>query len=608
MRKITLFCALAFTYNFVFSQNISENEITVKSNVYQNVTATIKVEKLTEANENASAIYSVENKSVSKEVNLSSLLHQDNSMLKANGCDTVTNLVPATDTVLYTWNFGSLGYMGGTMSYTNKTPKWAEHFTKTGTSTHIQNVELTFTDGYSPSSTKTFKVTVWNDNGPSGAPGTVYDSYNIPYKTIENWIKQFQGAVRVTLSFNNPINISLDPTFFVGVECDTFVPDTLAMAYTNNLFNVPGRSNKVWTNIAGTWNQVSSIFIDQNNNPVWLNGFTRVGVTQFPINARPTPLTDTICQGDIIAYSSLNTTNVSSYQWVFTQGSPGSGTTANMNVLYNTPGIHSYQYRAYNQCGMANAYVGQITVNPKPTSAITGPTFVCPGNSATLVGAGGGTYLWIGGGATGNTNQTVVVSPTSTTNYQLVATNSFGCKDTATKTLTVPLAVTAGYNYSPSTLCINSVINFTSTSSNATTYQWTIPSSSNPSPTVANPIATWTTPGVYNVKLKASNQCFTDSTTQSLTVINCSVGVNEIGKESNVTLSFANQGLIINSNGVNGNYTIRLFDASGKMILNENIFINEGIQTVSLVNNVAKGIYVIQLQNEENLFSSKLIK
>ena len=152
------------------------------------------------------------------------------------------------------------------------------------------------------------------------------------------------------------------------------------------------------------------------------------------------------------------------------------------------------------------------------------------------------------------------------------------------------------------------MINFTSTSSNATTYQWTIPSSSNPSPTVANPIATWTTPGVYNVKLKASNQCFTDSTTQSLTVINCSVGVNEIGKESNVTLSFANQGLIINSNGVNGNYTIRLFDASGKMILNENIFINEGIQTVSLVNNVAKGIYVIQLQNEENLFSSKLIK
>lgn len=608
MRKITLFCALALTYNFVFSQNISENEITVKSNIYQNATATLKVEKFNAATHEGGVIYSADNKSTTKDISLSSLIQPNNSMLKANGCDTVTNLVPATDTTLYTWNFGSYGYFGGTMSYTNKTPKFAEHFTKTGSSTHIQNVELTFTEGYSPSSTKTFKVTVWNDNGPSGAPGTVYDSYNIPYKSIENWIKQFQGAVKVTLSFNNPINISLDPTFFVGIECDTFVPDTLAMAYTKNLFGIPGRSNKVWTNIAGAWNQ-ATIFIEQStSNPLTLNGFTRVGVTQFPINAKPTPLTDTICQGDIVSYTSLNTTNVSSYQWIFTQGSPGNGTTANMNVLYNTPGVHSYQYRAYNQCGMANAYVGQITVNPKPTAVSTGPTYVCPGGSATLSASGGGTYLWIGGGATGNTNQTVVVTPSTTTNYDVVVTNSFGCKDTASHTVSVPLAVTAGYNYSPSTLCINSVINFTSTSSNAITYQWTIPSSSNPNPTVANPIASWTTPGVYNVKLRASNQCFTDSTTQALTLINCSVGVNEVGKESTVTLSFANQGLLINSNGVNGNFAVRLFDASGKMILNENVFINEGVQSISLATLVAKGIYIVQLQNEEKTFSSKLIK
>ena len=67
-----------------------------------------------------------------------------------------------------------------------------------------------------------------------------------------------------------------------------------------------------------------------------------------------------------------------------------------------------------------------VTANLNPAPSITGPPFICKGQTATLDGGGGySSYLW----STGNTNQSIGVSTQNT--YMLTVTDSNGCSASA---------------------------------------------------------------------------------------------------------------------------------------------------------------------------------
>jgi hypothetical protein len=80
---------------------------------------------------------------------------------------------------------------------------------------------------------------------------------------------------------------------------------------------------------------------------------------------------------------------------------------------------------------------GRITANDPsttmvagddPTPTITGPTSVCDGESVILdAGAGFASYLW----SSGETTQTIEVSPSVTTAYSVTVTNTEGCSGTS---------------------------------------------------------------------------------------------------------------------------------------------------------------------------------
>src|SRR5690554_6855153 len=80
-----------------------------------------------------------------------------------------------------------------------------------------------------------------------------------------------------------------------------------------------------------------------------------------------------------------------------------------------------------------------ITVNPLPLADAGSDVAICIGESITLTASGGIDYLW----DTGETTSVITVSPLVTTTYEVLVTNTNGCENIATVTVTVnplPLA------------------------------------------------------------------------------------------------------------------------------------------------------------------------
>jgi len=107
------------------------------------------------------------------------------------------------------------------------------------------------------------------------------------------------------------------------------------------------------------------------------------------------------------------------------------------------------------------------TDNSMPTSSITSTDLdICIGENVTLTSSVGTTYNWSDGLGT---NQTASVSPTSTHTYSVTITNTQGCSNNSSITITVyqkPIV-----NVSNQSICIGSSVTLTATG-DAGTYLW----------------------------------------------------------------------------------------------------------------------------------------
>jgi alpha-tubulin suppressor-like RCC1 family protein len=140
-----------------------------------------------------------------------------------------------------------------------------------------------------------------------------------------------------------------------------------------------------------------------------------------------------------------------------------------------------------------------------PTVSIaSATTTICSGASTTFTASGNvSTYVW----TSGSTSATYVVSPTVTTTYSVVGTNSLGClSNMATKTLTVnatpTVSVTSG------SICSGS--SFTMVPSGASTYTYSSGSA----------IVSPTTNTSYNVTGTSALGCVSSNTAVSSVTVN----------------------------------------------------------------------------------------
>jgi len=212
-----------------------------------------------------------------------------------------------------------------------------------------------------------------------------------------------------------------------------------------------------------------------------------------------------ICSGNSIVLSASGGT---SYNW-----SPATGlSSATISKPVANPTTTTTYTVTISNSGMGSQTgTVTVTVNPLPNVvANTTASSICGGGNITLTGSGAQSYTWSGGATDG-----VSFSPSSTTTYSVIGTNSYGCSGISNVTVTVtpnPIAQ-AGPT---TTICANASVSLTAGANRGASYAWSPVVGLNNSQ-IASPTASPLTTTTYTVTVTNGNCSSTSSVT--ITVI-----------------------------------------------------------------------------------------
>ena len=213
-----------------------------------------------------------------------------------------------------------------------------------------------------------------------------------------------------------------------------------------------------------------------------------------------------ICKGES---TTLTSTGVGTYLW--SNGSTSSSITVNPTVTT------AYAVVVTTSNGFKDTSIVNVTVNQPPSIELSGRTVICNGETTTLKVTGNGVYNW----STNSTADSIRVSPTTTTSYTVVTTNSNNnCKDSIVQDVIVRAKPAA--NFGSDNVCLGAPTPFTDSSSTAggtlNIWKWNFGDAS-PDNLTQNPSHQYTTAGNHSVTLITQNTfgC-ADTITKNVTV------------------------------------------------------------------------------------------
>jgi len=179
-------------------------------------------------------------------------------------------------------------------------------------------------------------------------------------------------------------------------------------------------------------------------------------------------------------------------------------------------GIFAVQYLYVDLNGCSSTISQNIEVLAAP-SANAGPDqTICQGSTAIFNASGGGTYAW----SNGETTPNIQVSPTVTTTYSVIVTNTAGCNDTDYVTVTINPLPTITYSGSTS-ICEGGSTQITLIGANS--YVWS-PALGVSNSNTSNPILSPSQTTTYTVTGTDANGCY--NSIQITVVVNPPFSVN----------------------------------------------------------------------------------
>ena len=199
-------------------------------------------------------------------------------------------------------------------------------------------------------------------------------------------------------------------------------------------------------------------FCDKDGTPI--KNFELKTIEQW-IAASPLNLTlrkteanfiyDTVlCFADSVHFTSIVTGGMKpfTYHWDFDNDSVSSS--KNPAIFYDTTGTYLVTLFVSSSDGCTDTLSRSITVNPSPIAVISPASLtICAWDSTTLTASGGATYLW----STVDTMAAITIAPHSSSTYTVTVTNAAGCKDTASRAVTVNPLPTVNITVSNSAIC-----------------------------------------------------------------------------------------------------------------------------------------------------------
>jgi hypothetical protein len=151
----------------------------------------------------------------------------------------------------------------------------------------------------------------------------------------------------------------------------------------------------------------------------------------------PKPLNNTSSANATICNNSTTTLTVLSYGTVKWYSTATSTVVLGSGFNFITPilsgGTYTYYAEASTCAISASRTAVTVTVMLTPSITITGTNTLCVGSSVLLTANGVTTYTW----NTGATTPSINITPTITTTYSVIGTNTLGCSNTQTVTITV---------------------------------------------------------------------------------------------------------------------------------------------------------------------------
>lgn len=267
---------------------------------------------------------------------------------------------------------------------------------------------------------------------------------------------------------------------------------------------------------------------------------------------------------------------------------------------YTTSGFYTTFYTAASGCD--SIVTTTLTVNPMPVVTVTSPSG-CTGSTFTITASGANTYTW-SAGATAAGGSIATANPSVTTSFTVTGT-SLGCSDTAVSTVTVhaqPTVTLAAFN--PSTICAQTAaFALTGGLPAGGTYSGVSVVDSTFTPSVnqlGNNFVTYT---------YSSFGCI-GAASQTIVVYNC-LGVDEYSFENSVSLypnPATNDFMLTVLNAKFSSLFITIVDVEGRLVFssNEKTTGSEFSKQID-VEDIAKGIYFVRLNNGEEVITKKLV-
>ncbi|MFH0867226.1 MAG: YCF48-related protein [Bacteroidota bacterium] len=282
-----------------------------------------------------------------------------------------------------------------------------------------------------------------------------------------------------------------------------------AFQWKNNGTNISGATNSTYTSSTlANGNAITCIMTSNatcvTGSPATSNTLTMTVNPILPVSVSIAASPGgPICSGNSVTFTATPTNGGSSptYQWQNngTNISGATNSTYTSSSLADADAITCIMTSALSCVTGSPASSNTYNLTVYITIADAGTNqIICAGQPATLTSFGGGTYLW----STGSNNQSISVSPASTTIYTVTVTNN-GCSATDDVVVTVNALpnANAGNNV---TICLGD-----STTLNATggiTFVWN-PSATLTDANIANPVASPTSTTTYTVTVTDTNGC-----------------------------------------------------------------------------------------------------
>lgn len=279
---------------------------------------------------------------------------------------------------------------------------------------------------------------------------------------------------------------------------------------------------------------------------------TATAAVTATVNALPAITTNsaTICAGSTAI---LNAGGANTYTWSTTE------TTQTISVNPTSTAVYTVMGTDANGC--VGSHTANVMVNSLPMVTATSATN-CAGAPASLTAGGANTYTW----STTATGGTIVVMPTSSSNYTVTGTDANGCMNSATASVTTSTLPVISVN-TPTTCAGNTA---TLIASGANTYTWSTTATT--FSITDNPMIT----ASYTVSGTDNNGCVGMATTSivvnALPAVNSTSATICAGGTATLTASGAdtytwstteNTSTITASPSTPTNYTVTGTDANG---------------------------------------------